>query len=179
MDFKARRDSSTSLDTRSSYSQPSGSEQDDDDDTTIENTRNSPERYLKASEIPPEKAQSSPGSEADAGENLSSKLMEIKKNFTNLLDEAKKALSEASLSGGDLQNRLRSTEEERDHYLKRKEQYKECKSVLKEEIQDLKEDLSASQKQLAASQQEVVILRKARNEMIEMGKKIFAAKSEL
>ena len=176
---KARRDSlisSTSSDTRSNYSQSTGSEQDDDDDdTTIESTRNSPKGHLEASEIPPEKAQSSQGSEADAGENLSSKLTEIKKNFTNLLDEAKKALSEASLSGGDLQNRLRSTEEERDHYLERKEQYKGYKLVLENEIQDLRENSDALQKQLAASQQEAVDLRKARSEMIEMGKKIFAA----
>lgn len=182
MDFKARearRDSlisSTSSDTRSNYSQSTGIEQaDDDDDTTIENTRNSPERHFEASEIPPEKAQSSPGSEADTGENLSSKLTKIKKSFTSLLDEAEKALSQASLSGEDFQNRLRSTKEERDHYLKRKEQYKGYKLVLEKEIQDLKGESDALTKQLAASEQEVVDLRKARSEMIEMGKKIFAA----
>ena len=82
MIFKARRDSvisSTSSDIGSHYSRSTGIEQDDDDDTTIENTQNSLERHLEASEIPPEKVQSSPGSEADTGENLSSKLTEIKK----------------------------------------------------------------------------------------------------
>lgn len=175
---KARRDSfisSTSSDTRSNYSQSTGIEQDDDDDTTIESTRNLPKGHLEASEITPEKAQSSPGSEADAGENLSSKLTEIKKNLTNLLDEAEKALSEASPSGVDLQNRLRRTQEQRDQNLKRKEEYKGYTLVLEREIQDLREDSDALQKQLAASQQEAVDLRRARSEMIEMGKQIFAA----
>jgi chromosome segregation ATPase len=178
MIFKARRDSvisSTSSDIGSHYSRSTGIEQDDDDDTTIENTQNSLERHLEASEIPPEKVQSSPGSEADTGENLSSKLTEIKKNLTNLFDEAEKILSEASLPGKDLQNRLRRTQEERDHYIERKKHHKRCNFILKREIQDLREDSDALQKQLAASQQEAVDLRKARSEMIEMGKKIFAA----
>lgn len=189
MGFEARRDSllsSTSSDTRSNYSQSTGSEKDSDDDPIIENTQHShvttPEKHPEASEIPLEKAQSSPRSEADTEENLSLKLAKIKTTFTDLLDEADKALSEASLSGGNLQNRLKSTEKERDHYRKRKEDYKGYKLVLERKIQELRNDLAAFQNimtavrnELAASQQEVTNLRKARSEMIEMGKRIFAA----
>lgn len=189
MTSKARRGSfisSTSFDTRSNYSQSTGDEQDDCDDPSIGDTRNAhvttPKKHLEASGIHSEKVQSPLSSDAYAEESLPVVLTNIQTQATDLLDEANRALSKVSLSGGDLQNRLRSAEEERDHYRERKEEYKEYKLVLEKEIQELRNDLAAfqnimaaSRNQLAASQQEVTKLREARNEMIEMGKKLFAA----
>lgn len=189
MPSEARRDSlisSTSLDTRSNYSQSTGDEQDDYDYPTVQDPRDShgttPNKHPEASEIHPEKAQSPFSSDTYAKDSLPVVLTNIQTQATDLLDEANRALSKVSLSGGDLQNRLRSAEEERDHYRERKDEYKEYKLVLEKEIQELRNDLAAfqnimtaSRNQLAASQQEVTELREARKEMMEMGKKIFAA----
>jgi chromosome segregation ATPase len=189
MTSKARTDSlisSDPFDTRSNYSQSTGDEQDDYDDPTIEDTRDShvttPNKHPEASEIRSEKAQSPLSSETYAKDSLLVMLTNMKTQATDLLDEANRALSKVSLSGEDLQNRLRSAEEDRDHYRERKEEYKKYKSVLEKEIQELRNDLAAfqnimaaSQNQLAASQQEVTKLREARNEMIEEAKKLFSA----
>lgn len=172
MTSKARRNSfisSTSFDTRSNYSQSTGDEQDDYDDPTAEDTRDShvttPNKHPEALEIYSEKAQSLVSSDTYAKDSLPVMLTNMKTTVTDLID---KALSKASLSGGELHNRLRSAEEERDHYRERKEDYKEYKAVLEEKVENLTIEL-------AASQAEVVKSQKARNEMIEMGKKIFAA----
>ena len=169
--------SSTSVATGSDYSQRTEDEQDDDDAPTIGNAQDphvaTPDMYSEASAMPSEKAQSSPGSEVDTEKSVSVKLAEMKTKVTNLFDEAEKALSEASLPDEDLQYRLECTKDERDYYRKRKDEYKEYKLLLEKETQKYRDDLAALRDQLAVSQQEVAKLRKARIEMIEMGRKLF------
>lgn len=170
MDFEAQRNSNNSptpSGTESDYSQLTGNERDEDyDDPNIEDTQYShvttPDKHPEASEITPEKAQSSRGCVADTEKSFSEKLAEIKEKVTGL----------------DLEI-LSDIERNRDHFHTRKEYYKALASDLEKDNEELVEDNEALIRQFRGPQKGTATLKAENDKLKAENDKLKAEKDKL
>lgn len=165
--------SDTSADTRSNYSQSTGSEKDDDEYTTINEDTQDPhvaasDKHPKAPDASGEETHSSSGNVTPTKQSLVDIITGIQLDITNkLLPAARKAPSKEDQHHGGIQERLEGKEAELKLAYDRKAYYKALASSLSKRNKDLDQQLSAS-KQISED------LEKQRNELRERGMQLFA-----